>query len=53
MIEPLSVFIAFYGLLYVLVAACLRIAGWAARTPRSGYLFAAVFVLFVLTRSLP
>lgn len=53
MIEPLSVLLAFCGLLYVLVAACHHIAWWAARTPRSGYLILSIFALFVLIRSLP
>lgn len=53
MIESLSVFLAFVGLLYVLIAACHHIAWWAARTPRSGYVILSVYALFVLTRSLP
>lgn len=53
MIEPLSVFLAVYGLLYALGALCHAVARWAVQTPGSGYLFYVIFLLFILIRSLP
>jgi hypothetical protein len=53
MIESFSVAAFVLSLLYVVVSICHRIAWWAERTPRSGYLIVACFALFILVRSLP
>ncbi len=52
MIDQLSVFAAFAGLVYGVIWVCHLVAWWSARTPRSGYLILAVFALYVLTYNL-
>ena len=51
MIEQVSVFVSFAALVYGVIWACHAIAWWSARTPRSGYLIVAVFVLYVIARN--
>lgn len=52
-IEPLSVGLALFAVLYGLIAVCHQIAWWSARTPRSGYLILAILGLYLLARTLP
>lgn len=53
MIEPLSVGVALFAVLYGLAVVCHQIAWWSARTPRSGYLILAILGLYLLARTLP